>query len=139
MYDKKGNILITIVDLGDKVMKIFNEFKEKIAVYRIAVFVLTVFLFITSHRLYVLSSEKVSNTVHNLSVSVANKTFGGKYFVFTDENFVAIKDCTDKSDAVIFDKIDVRTMRREDRYKFEKGFYLNSESELLELLEDYGS
>ncbi len=139
MYYKEGNILTIIWDLGEKVMKRFSEFKENLLVYRIAVFVLTVFLLITSYRLYVLSQEKVSNIYDNLSVSEANNTFGGKYYVFTDKNFVAIKDCTDKSDAVIFDRIDVRTMRREDRYKFEKGFYLNSDNELLELLEDYGS
>ncbi len=120
-------------------MKKFKGLQENIITYRIILGVLSSLLLIQSMRLYVVTSRNISTSEENIIIDEASDVLNGKYFVCIDNDIVTLSDCDDMSKTIILDKIDVKAMRKEDRRKFQQGFFLYSNAELHELLEDYSS
>ena len=61
------------------------------------------------------------------------------FWVSVRDGSVKVEDLSDANATILLKNIDIRTMRNVDRVRFETGFYLYSEEELVNLLEDYSS
>ena len=95
-------------------------------------------------KLYVMRPKKVSTDTSNIQSTQilyeqASINQAPMFWVSAYDGRVKVEDLSDANASILLKNVDIRSMRNVDRVRFETGFYLYSEEELVNLLEDYSS
>ena len=121
-----------------------NRFYVRERIYQLLLMFLFTAVYVLAYQLYDVKQEKVSSSEEiftAVSVLEENLPLGQTpiYYVSLHGDVVYVRSLLDQTRSFLLKNIDARTMRVMDAERFENGFYLYSEEDLSQLLEDYGS